>query len=643
MSRAVAAAAAAVIGVLGLAVPASAQADGRSSGTLRLASQTAWVGADQPFIMRLQVAGVPRPENVDLRVVVHSRVTSRSGFRLTMAGRSLGGTVETTSAKVADLLPTDAGGAFPVILGPPDLTLSRTGVYPVEVTLRESGVVLDRLITHLVFLADAPAAKLGVSWILPVSAAPALQPEGTRRLEDQGALGVLADELQSPAYRDVPLVLAPTPETVEALSAEPKNAGTLEGLRTAVRDRQLLARPYVPIDVAALNAAGLGEEVAAQRAKGTGVVSTVLGTRPDSRTWLATERLDDSSLALLRDQQVDRVVVAEQHLEPARLQVTLAQPFGLATRTSGRPVDALMADDALAAHFTNGGDQVLAAHQFLADLAVIWLDAPQRARAVVVATPRRWRPSRAFLDAALDGLARSPVLTGMTIDDVFSEIDPATSGRGAPLVRRLNGDRSTVGVAAAAVRRTRLRLDGFSSTLRPDSPLFDNLDSRLLLSESADLSSRRRAEYLAGVNGGIDAQLDQLVLPRSRTLTLTAREGEIPLTILNRSDVPMNAVVQLESDKLEFPGNDRASVELPPGSTTLRFQVRARTAGAFPLRVALRAPEGGLELDATRFTVRSTAASGVGIGLSVGAGLFLLAWWGRHLVRGRRARRLVPA
>jgi hypothetical protein len=133
------------------------------------------------------------------------------------------------------------------------------------------------------------------------------------------------------------------------------------------------------------------------------------------------------------------------------------------------------------------------------------------------------------------------------------------------------------------------------------------------------------------------------VLPRSRTLTLTAREGEIPLTVLNQSDLPMNAVVQLESDKLEFPGNDRAAVELPPGSTTLRFRVRARTAGAFPLRVVLRSPEGGLELDATRFTVRSTAASGVGVGLSVGAGVFLLAWWGRHLVRGRRARRLVPA
>jgi hypothetical protein len=33
----------------------------------------------------------------------------------------------------------------------------------------------------------------------------------------------------------------------------------------------------------------------------------------------------------------------------------------------------------------------------------------------------------------------------------------------------------------------------------------------------------------------------------------------------------------------------------------------------------------------------------VGVVLSAGAGGFLLLWWARHLVRGRRNRRLVPA
>jgi HAMP domain-containing protein len=37
-------------------------------------------------------------------------------------------------------------------------------------------------------------------------------------------------------------------------------------------------------------------------------------------------------------------------------------------------------------------------------------------------------------------------------------------------------------------------------------------------------------------------------------------------------------------------------------------------------------------------TVRSTAASGVGVMISAGAALFLAVWWGRDIRRRRRAR-----
>jgi len=41
----------------------------------------------------------------------------------------------------------------------------------------------------------------------------------------------------------------------------------------------------------------------------------------------------------------------------------------------------------------------------------------------------------------------------------------------------------------------------------------------------------------------------------------------------------------------------------------------------------------------TTFTVQSTALSGVGVFLSVGAGLFLVVWWSRHAWKARRAAR----
>ena len=633
--RRVAVAAAAVVAGLALSVagaPVAAQTED-PSGTLRLASQTSWLRPDGEFVLRLQVAGVPDPADVEVRISVHRRLTSRSQFALTLRGESLGGALRTTTAKLAELLPTDPGGAIQYRLRPADLRLTATGVHPVQVVLRDRrGVVLDRLVTHLVLVpATVDGPRLGVSVVLPVHAR-----TGPRALEP---IATLTDVLQSPSYAPLPLVLAPTPETLERLDRE-----VLEALRTVARGHQVVAQPWVPVDVAALLASGLDEELVAQRRRGVEAMAASLGRDVDTDTWLATEPLDDASVDRLRDFQVSRLVVPDEHLAPIRLQVTLAQPFKLGVGPA-RPMDAVVADGGLAAHFVNRGDQVLAAHQLLADLAVLWLDAPQRERAVVVVPGRTWSPNRAFLDAALQGLVQSPVHQVVSLDDVFGDVEPARGARNALLVRELapDPDPSALGVSAAAVQGVRDRIEALSSALPVDSDAFDALDGMLLTALSADFSPRQRREHVERVDASIRARLDEVEVPRSRTLTLTAREGEIPLTFRNDSDETMTVDVRLVSDRLEFPAGSSRTLELPPRSTTLRIPVRARTSGSFPLTVSVVTPENGLVLASTRFTVRSTAASGVGVGLSIGAGVFLLFWWGRHLLRGRRARKLVPA
>jgi hypothetical protein len=635
--------------VLVSAAPATARQQARSDenegAVLRLASQTPWLQPDGTWELRLQVAGVPDPSAVEVRVIVHRRVSSRSQFDLTLEGKSLGSTVRATTARLSDW-PPDAVGARRYAATAEDLDLSVTGVYPVEVVLRErGGDTLDRLVTHLLFLAkpiDGP--RLGVSWIVPVHATPSTNADGERRLPSLAPVSTLVDVVQSPPYSSFPLALAPTPETLAGLAASRDAAARelLDHLRTVAGDHPVLARPWVPVDLRAFVAGGLDGELAAQRRRGSDVTASVLGVDPDTRTWVAGEALDNASVRRLRDLQVDRLVVPEADLAPIELPLTLAQPFQLDVG-SPRPVDAVMADGGLRAHFTNRGDQVLAAHQLLADLAVLYLDAPQRERAVVMAPPRTWRPTRAFLDAALQGLTSSPVLSGVTIGDVFSTIAPATVRRGAPMIRELAAPSRIPALPATRIRDDRDRIEALGSTLPVNSPEYDALDRRLLTAESADLTGGTRADRLASLEGAMQQMVGAVLVPRTRTLTLTAREGEVPLTFQNRSEHTLTVLVRLQSDRLEFPDGTERSLVLPPRNTTMRVRVRARTAGAFPLRVMLVSPQGGLELASSRFTVRSTAASGVGIALSAGAALFLLLWWARHLVRGRRARRLVPA
>jgi hypothetical protein len=615
------------------------------TGTVRLASQTSWADTNRPFALRLQVAGVPRPDEAEVRVTVHARIGSRSQFARTIEGRSLGNVVTTTRATVAELLPTDAGGALNVVLGSPGLPLTRTGVYPVAVSLRETdgGDAIDAFVTHVVWVADAlpdEAPDLGVALVLPVHAPPALRADGRSEPSDVDATALLADVLSD---RRVPLTLAPTPETIDALSrAGAASAEALDELRAPPAGRQVLASTYVRVDLPALLQAGLDDLAGLERLTGAGTVARILDVRPDTRTWLDGGTLDGAAVRALRELQVDQVIVPERRLQPIDRKLTLAQPFSLAA-PDGRPVDAAMADAALTAHFAARGDQVLAAHHLLADLVQLWLDVPQQERAVVAVAPDEWRPTRAFLEALLDGLADNPMLRGVTVDTLFRSIDPATTTRGRPLVRELAAREGIPTLPEDLIRSVEARLSALRSTLGAGDPALAALERRLLVAVSSDLSVRETRAHLTALDAAISDTLGQVELPRIRSFTLTAREGEIPITVLNRSDSAMNVLLRLASDRLELTGQDTLTLELPPRSTTVRIPVRARAPGEFPVRIELLSADGRLELASARFRVRSTAPSGVGVVLTASAGVFLALWWGRHMVRGRRARRLVPA
>ena len=87
------------------------------------------------------------------------------------------------------------------------------------------------------------------------------------------------------------------------------------------------------------------------------------------------------------------------------LNLTLSRPFVLAGREEDAP--AVSADAGLSARFNAEPNQALEAHHLLADLAVLWLDAPASdRRAVVAVAPPGWKATRGFLDALSAGLVQ---------------------------------------------------------------------------------------------------------------------------------------------------------------------------------------------------------------------------------------------
>jgi hypothetical protein len=656
------------VGSVGAAAAVSTGADTASApsgGHMSLAQQTAWVSPGQSFQLRLSVSSdLPRTD-LAVAVTVYDKLTSRSAFSQTVQGRDVG-VLRAFPPTAVSALPSGPAGdvtaTIPVVTSPGPASASSQsldlsscpggceGVYPVQVELRDVAAnrPLDRFTTHLVFVrAPLTSSKLGFSWILPAHAPPALAPDGRRNLpSDQSRqLSELAGSLTH--HETVPVTLEPTPETMQALADSPRvtDHQTLAGLATVAADpsQQVLTGPYVPVSLSGLSEVGLGDQATAQRDRGAQVLSTTLHAQANPHALVVDSPIDQAALGPLGFEGVDHLVLPDTSLTPSASRLTLTQPFQLAGTQPGQPL-VTASDSGLASHFTSGGDQVLAAHQLLADLAEIYFEQPgsSQPRAVVVETPLDWQASSAFLNAALDGLGQSPIVQPLTLSTLDASI-PAVTSDGAPVVRQLGNQDEGARVPVASVRSAERRLSSFSTVVGNDPRLLGEMGDVLLAGQSSDLRLSDQTTYMSGVQDQIGAELAKLTLAQDRTITLTSRTGRIPITVISQTGYTVHAKLTIASDKLTFPNGSTLLLALDRRDNPEYFDVSTRASGDFPLTVSLVSPNGDLVLLNSRFTVRSTATSAVAIVLSVGAGAFLLGWWGRSLIMRRREhnRRLV--
>jgi hypothetical protein len=649
-----AALAAFLVAALAALVPAGPAGAQEQTADLRLATTTPPVAPDGPFTVRLRIDGTVDPAVLALRVGVHPCICNRGrqAFTRGLERRGLGSPIRTPRSFPLDSLPRGVDGSITLTLPSDELGLRSTAaVYPVTVSLDGPEGELDRLLTHLVRLPagpDSEATPLSVAWVQPFEGRRALAPDGTVDLGADGlALEALAGELDR---SDAPVTLAPAPETLDALVDD--HPGALADLRRAARRRSVLLRPYVDPDVEELVAAGVGTELGESRDRGRASVLIHLPDADvDDRTWLADDRLGATGALALRFLPVERLVVSEDRLEPREPapRFTPTAPFALGDEDAGT-VPAVALEPGLQAHFDDVEDPVSAADHLLADLAVIYLDAPGFDPRGVVVLPPRGRPTDAALvRAALDGLEAQPLLRPVSLDELFAGV-PADEEDGEPLVRELVEAPERIGEPdAAEVRQLRRSADSLASLAGPGDPDVDLVGRLLLLSAASEADAARRQAYVEGAASRVAGRRDSVGLAPVGGFRLTSQEGTIPLTLTASPPFPLQVCLRLTSDKLDFldasdspPGRYDDELTLAGENTPVAVRVRARTPGAFPVAVSVRSCDGRLELGSSTVTVRATAPSGLGLVLSGGAGAFLLVWWARHWRTVRRARRLVP-
>jgi hypothetical protein len=640
---------------------------------LGLVSQPAWIAADTSLPLGLEIEGAV-DDGMTIDVVAYQDVDSRIGYDQALRGVDLPPVAgQVIRVPLPFLPPADTNGVRTLTLplqtatdrDPNKLALRPTGagVYPVEVSLADAdGNQLATFITPVVVVAPQPngatvvGEPLNVAWVWPLVTRPGLLPDGTPDpgvVAELGSGGRIGGEAVRLADHDVPVTLAPGPETLEAwrvLAAgdNPDVAATLDDLYDTLDHAQVLSGPYVPVDVPSLTAGGFADQVEPEYDRGFETLLNGLGVLVDESTAIV-DPADERALSRLRDQGVTRVVVPDTALEPAADALTPAHPFLL--ESDSRDVTALAADSSLSRLLEGPDPAALRAQRFLGALALIALELPNERRGVVVLNDAESPPDLDVLDLALRGLATEhPLVDPVKVQALLNNtIEPAKDDDGQNIVRELAPITPVdPPVSRAQYDATAAALAGYRTLVPapvPGSPaaaLAATGDRALLTTLSSawnDPEGRDRAQgELAAVTAGIQSFVGRIHVPVNPTITVTARTAEIPITFLNDTDQTVRVRVHLSSADLTFPDGPDRVIELPPRNTTVRFAVEARGSGTFPLSLRVTSPDGAVQLSQTEVQVRSTFVSNVGVFLTIGAVLFLAIWWGNDFRRRRRRR-----
>src|SRR5438874_879040 len=642
------------------------------TGLLRIASISPWVDGTHPFTVTAQILNQTELtlDNASVVVAVFGRVASRGQLRQALDGtpptEALGSFSQAIPGPIAPGQQRTVTLEQPVaaLLG----SIARAGVYPIQITLRDSHGE-ETASTAMPYFASPATNPLNVTWIVPISA-PTVRPvDGvyTQTAIDNLGMAELTQQLQAIAARPgANLTLAPDPSLLDTLSdladgfelvtqtgkqrvpagdLTARAAATLldQLRRGAQAAGEIATVPYVPADFPTLAQRNMRADVLRQITLGRSVTEQVLRRAP-SLSILVPPNLafDQASANALAPLGITGVVI-----DPATLPQKPIEPFEPGLFGPSRPVGlgdgiprALLPDAPVTARLAGAEQGVLLAQSIIAETASCYLELPSFGsdRVFVIDSPVRMAPTA--LSATIDGLSSAPWVRMRSASEALTVLPP--EGANLPFPTFTRSDEPYL----AGARAGRSALSTLDAILVQPLPNGDEYDRNLLAAESSEWESdpasglrlaRRVRSTVLGILSGIQ-------VGSGRRVTLTAKSGSVPVTIINKNPFPVRVRVRVDSAKVGFPSGAAKLTQVEPPNDTVDFTVLARAAGSFPLDVRLETPDGVHLIARGSVILRSSAVSTVALLVVAGSTLFLLLAWARRTRRRTKAAaRATPA
>lgn len=653
------------------AAPARAQAD---DVRLTLLRQTHFATPEDPLMARVEVENDTDAALTDLafRTSVYDPTGSRSEYASWLEGTDL--------ALVSQSEPTPVDRSIEPhssrVLPPVSMELGfladfyGNGLFPLKVELLAEGVPVALIRTSVVFIVQEPKVPLNVALTFVLDAPFRMLPDGSfvdgalaDQLGETGRLEVIVRALED---RSFPRTLVIGPLLLDQLRSMADGYRLRQGSSvvdvgpgevTAVRAGEMLARlralagqpnvelvalPYASPSIPSLTIPQLGEDLRAQLSRGRRIVGEALGIAPsESVIQPPGGALTETAVSAMADTGIRTVLLRAAGLKPLLGLTFSPPPVGELDAGSGRSMDAVITDPDVDDRLDDlPDDPRLRAQLVVGELSAIFFESPSNDRGVSILIDESLAPSARFLAALIAPLTSVP--------DEVAWLRPAKASRLLTTIGTEEPAPPDRVVEPAPGRRfsssfltemtlTQAALQQYASVAGENAPLLDRLRGLRFAAESRWLLPDEEVAlgYLQAARSAVDREFAKIEPPVPTTIRLTSRNGLIPLTIHSSADYAMRVALILRSQRLDFIGGARKEVTLDQPEQLVTFQVRAQTTGRFPVTVVLETPDGG-PIAESSILVRSTAYNRVALIITIGAAVFLAAWWGRRFLPRRR-------
>ena len=479
--------------------------------------------------------------------------------------------------------------------------LLEPGVYPVQLDIRSAeGTTLAALRTNLIRLPTeaAEVEVLPINTVIKISSA-------------EGMTVQLASEVLN-RHPQLPLTVVLGDGVLTQLESDPERASAL---RDALAGRAVITRPSPELDVSALASIDRADLYVAARATTFERIEN-LGLIPASDITVIDQNLTVGGIDLLVDLGIDVIVDTGAN----------QRPTGILQGTTDT-LRVVQVDSTLTASMQGSTRSIERVHRLLAALTL--RSSTDRSPIFLGGDALRGVPVQS-LQLFLDALEQ-PGTVGTA-----GLVDAADAAPLLPIRPDEQPDQNLLSVIDL-IRSSTNNIETYRSYYVNGSlpPLVFERSLTDALAIGRNPTDRSRA--LQQLASNLDERFTDVVLPAGQSVTLAAQRAEIPITVDNTSDGDRSVLLVFESDKINVLQN-RTTVVLPPGVSTIDIELEARSLGSSPLLIQIFTPDGKIELTRTSYGVRSTAIPGLGLLLSAAALVFLMSWWIVSIAKSRAER-----